>query len=224
MHASSRHLLTVIPVLPVPSPSFFIHRLNTQTPPLEALEQQVSVQGRANCKAADKEAKEVAEMVEFLTTERIVQAECAAEASEDLRVRAEASLAELSEACLVWQQLTAATQEQLRVTALESQAWCSSYLAAVNQSLLDKETLFHKDQHIATLQMTQDLFTVTLASSWAEASLLQGAVNSTLGLLGLSEGQVGYVAGSFILLGTPQEAAAALRRAADQLVDMVVVA
>ena len=141
MHASSRHLLTVIPVLPVPSPSFFIHRLNTQTPPLEALEQQVSVQGRANCKAAARlllEAKEVAEMVEFLTTERIVQAECAAEASEDLRVRAEASLAELSEACLVWQQLNEATQEQLRVTALESQAWCSSYLAAVNQSLLDK--------------------------------------------------------------------------------------
>ena len=48
---------------------------------------------------AAKETKEAAEMNEFLNTERIVQAMCAAEHSEDLRIRAEASLEE----CLVWQ-------------------------------------------------------------------------------------------------------------------------
>jgi hypothetical protein len=81
--------------------------------------------------------------------------------------------------------------------------------------------VFRQVSEVAYLQAREEGILADSLSLESDLWALRGALNQGLHHLGLGAVGIGYVAGTLILKGSPQDAAAALRRAADQL-DLVV--
>jgi hypothetical protein len=102
-----------------------------------------------------------------------------------------------------------------------AEIWQEFHSVAASQAEDAMAAVFREVKKVAYFHAREEAILADSLSLESDLWALRGALNQGLHHLGLGEVGIKYFCGTFVLKGSPQEAAAALRRAADQL-DLVV--